>query len=408
VPAPAPLSRGEYLARASDCVACHSVPGGAAFAGGLAMGSPLGTIYSTNITPDADTGIGRYSLAEFDRAVRHGVARDGHRLYPAMPYPSYAKLTDDDVKVLYGFFTKEVSPVQQANKANEIPGWMSPRWPLAVWNTLFVDDASFVPNKAHDAEWNRGAYLVEGPEHCGACHTPRGLAWQEKALDDSSTSFLAGAPLDGWSAPNLRGNQRTGLGGWSTEDLIVFLKTGHNRDGAAFGSMTDVVNNSTPYLSDADIKAMAVYLKSLPATANQPAYVYDNATTVALQGSQFSQPGAATYAGNCAACHGADGKGFAPFLPRLAGNPTVLDSDPSSLINVVLNGSVPLVVKGAPDAYRMPQFRLQLTDQQVADVVSFLRAGWGNQASPVTASQVSALRKTTDPASDRVVLLKMR
>jgi alcohol dehydrogenase (quinone), cytochrome c subunit len=406
--AKAPENPGEYVARAGDCVACHSVPGGKAFAGGLKMGSPLGNIYSTNITPDPETGIGNYTLQDFDRALRQGIAKDGHRLYPAMPYPSYAKLTDADVKALYDFFMKDVPPIRQANKPNEIPTWLSFRWPLALWNLVFAPSGSYVNKPEHDAVWNRGAYLVQGLGHCGACHTPRGFAFQEKALDESSPAYLSGALLDAWLAANLRGDPRTGLGQWSQADLVEFLKTGHNRDGTAFGSMIDVVNNSTPYLSDGDINAIAVYLKSLPASGGEQAYAYDDATTTALHAGRVSAPGAATYATRCASCHGLDAKGFAPYLPPLAGNPTVLGSDPSSLVNIVLNGSTPLVVKGTPDAYRMPLFRLQLNDQEIADVVSFIRAGWGNQASPVTAAQVAEIRKSTDPTSDRVVILKMR
>ncbi len=406
--AQAEMSRGEYVARAADCVACHSVPGGAAFAGGLKMGSPIGTIYSTNITPDKETGIGDYTLADFERAVRHGVAKDGRHLYPAMPYPSYAKLTDEDVSALYDFFMKEVPPVHQANLPTEIPWYLSFRWPLALWNFAFTTSGSYQAKSGHDAQWNRGAYLVQSLGHCGACHTPRGWAFQEEALDDSSPVFLSGFELDGWSAANLHGNLRTGLAQWSESDLVQFFKSGHNRDGAAFGSMIDVVNNSTPYLSDDDITAIATYLKSLPPTAEQTAYAYDDATTKELQDRHSKEPGAFVYLGTCGACHGIDGRGAAPFMPPLAGNPIVLDSDPSSLINVVLNSSNPLVVKGAPDAYRMPQFRLQYTDQQIADVLSFIRAGWGNGAPPVTAAQVAQLRATTDPTSDRVIILKMR
>jgi mono/diheme cytochrome c family protein len=410
-PAAAPEIPGEYLARAGDCVACHSVPGGKAFAGGLKMGSPLGNIYSTNITPDRETGIGDYTLEDFSRALRQGVAKDGHRLYPAMPYPSYAKLTDDDVKALYDFFMKDVPPVHQANKPNEIPQWLSFRWPLALWNLVFTSGGSYAAKADHDAQWNRGAYLVQGLGHCGACHTPRGIAFQEKALDESGSAYLSGASLDGWLAANLRGDLRTGLGRWSQADLVEFLKTGHNHDGTAFGSMIDVVNNSTPYLSDSDITAIAVYLKSLTPTGGETAYAYDEATTVALRGGHAATdaaPGAVTYATRCASCHGLDAKGSAPYMPPLAGNPTVLGGDPSSLINLVLNGSTPLVVKGTPDAYRMPQFRGELTDQQIADVVTFIRGGWGNQAAPVTAKQVADLRKSTDPTSDQVVILKMR
>ncbi len=403
-----PGNHGEYLARAGDCVACHSVPGGKAFAGGLKMGSPLGAIYSTNITPDRESGIGTYSLEDFDRAVRRGIAKDGHRLYPAMPYPSYAKLTDADVAALYDFFMKQVPPVHQANLQNEIPRLLSFRWPLAIWNFAFTTSGSYVAKNDRNADWNRGAYLVQGLGHCGACHTPRGLAWQEKALDESSSSYLSGALLDAWYAPDLRGDVRTGLGTWSKDDLADFLKYGHNRGGTAFGSMIDVVNNSTPYLSDSDINAIAVYLKSLPATVAQQPVAYDDATTVALRSGHALQPGATIYTSTCASCHGFDAKGFGPYTPALAGNPIVLDNDPSSLVNLVLNGSTPLVVKGTPDPYRMPQFWLQYSDQEIADVVTFIRNRWGNQAPAVTAAEVAKLRKTTDPTSDQVIILKMR
>jgi len=220
--------------------------------------------------------------------------------------------------------------------------------------------------------------------------------------------YLSGALLDAWYAPDLRGDLRTGLGSWSKDDVVNFLKQGHNKGGTAFGSMIDVLNNSTPYMSDSDVNAIAAYLKSLPATSTQPAFAYDDATTAALRNGHESQPGAAIYATTCSACHGFDAKGFSPYTPALAGNPVVLDHNPSSLINLVLNGSNPLVVKGTPDAYRMPQFRLQLSDQDIADVVTFVRNGWGNQAPPVTAAEVADLRKTTDPTSDRVIILKMR
>jgi mono/diheme cytochrome c family protein len=398
----------EYVARAADCVACHSVPGGKAFAGGLKMGTPLGAIYATNITPDPDTGIGKYTLPEFDRALRQGIARDGRHLYPAMPYPSYAKLSDADVVALYRFFMKQVRPVRQANLRSEIPALLSFRWPLAVWNYFFAPSGSYGAKPDHDVAWNRGAYLVQGAEHCGACHTPRGIAIQEKAVDESNPHYLAGAELDGWYAPSLRSEMRTGLGTWSQADIIEFLKHGHNRVGTAFGSMTEAVNNSTSYLSDGDLAAIAHYLKSLPATSAQLATVYDKATTATLQNKPTSQSGGSIYATACASCHGFDGKGFTPYMPALAGNPVVLDDPPSSLINVTLNGSIPLVAKGTPDAYRMPQFRQQSSNQDIADVLTFIRNGWGNAAPPVTAAQVAELRKTTDPVSDRVIILKMR
>jgi mono/diheme cytochrome c family protein len=389
-------------------VACHSVRGGKAFAGGLRMGTPMGALYSTNITPDPQTGIGNYSLEDFDRAVRSGIAKDGHRLYPAMPFPSYSKISDDDLRALYTFFMKEVPPVNQANKPTEIPWYLSPRWPLALWDFVFAPKGTYVARQDHDGTWNRGAYLVEGLGHCGACHTPRGLAFQEKALDAGNAAFLQGAELDAWSAPNLRGDLRTGLGAWSTDDIVMLMKTGHNDRATVFGSMLDVINNSTPYLADEDLRAMAVYLKSLPATAQQSAFAYNDATTQDQQSNKPRPPGAAIYLGACAACHGADGKGQPPFMPPLAGNPAVLDGNPSSLINLVLNGAEPLVPKGIPDAYRMPQFRLQLTDEQIAEVLSFVRGAWGNDAAAVTTEKVKTLRPATDPSNDRVIVLKMR
>ncbi len=403
-----PETKGEYLARAGDCVACHSVADGKPFAGGLKMGSPLGAIYSTNITPGKETGIGLYSLDDFDKALRKGVARDGHRLYPAMPYPSYAKLSDEDVKALYDFFMKEVPAARQANLDPEIPKLLRWRWPLAVWNAMFTDKQGFTADPKHDAPWNRGAYLVQGLGHCGACHTPRGWAFQEKALDDSGTAFLAGANLDGWYAASLRQNLATGLGGWSAAEITEFLKTGHNVHGSAYGSMLDVVNNSTSYLTDEDLAAIGTYLKSLPADKTEPAYAYDASTATMLAGGHPPDPGAALYATTCQSCHRETGGGSPPFVAPLAGNPTVLTKDASSLINIVLNGSQPLVPLGVPEAYRMPQFRAQLTDQQIAEVVTFMRQAWGNKADPVTAKEVAELRKSTDPSSDQVVILRMR
>jgi len=401
-------ARGEYLARAGDCVACHSVPGGRAFAGGLKMGTPLGTIMTTNITPDIATGIGTYTLQDFDRALRKGIAQDGHRLYPAMPYPSYAKLTDADVQALYDYFMRAVPPVHQVNQPNEIPLYLSLRWPLAIWNALFTGSAGFTPDPQKDAQWNRGAYLVEGLGHCGACHTPRGWAMQEKALDGQDSGFLFGAMLDDWYASSLRQNLSTGLGKWSQADIVQFLKTGSNKYGSAYGSMRDVINNSTPYLSDDDLTSIAVYLKSLPASAEEPAYAYDGTTATMLLSGHDDARGAKLYASNCQSCHRETGAAAPPFVPALAGNPTVVDPDAASLINVVLNGDGPLVVKERPEAYRMPQFREQLNDQQIADVVSFIRNGWGNHAAVASAHEVAELRKQTDPTSDEVVILKMR
>ena len=260
---PALVARGEYVARLSDCVACHSVPGGAPFAGGLEMATPLGSIHATNITPDTETGIGHYSLADFDRAVRHGVAPDSRRLYPAMPYPSYAKLSDDDVRALYAFFMKGVAPVKQANIPSAIPFPLNLRWPIALWNGVFVDAEPYAAKASQDEVWNRGAYLVQGAGHCGSCHSPRGLAFNEKALDETGKPYLAGALLDGWYAPSLRDDHNTGLGRWSEAEIVQFLKTGRNKHAVVYGSMTEAFNNSTQFMTDDDLTAIARYLKSL-------------------------------------------------------------------------------------------------------------------------------------------------
>ena len=405
-----PADRGEYIARAADCVACHSIPGAPAFSGGLKMATPLGAIYSTNITPDPKTGIGGYSYEDFDRALRLGIAKDGHRLYPAMPYPSYAKMNDEDMHAAYDFFMKSVPAAEVANKPSEIPAPLNMRWPLAIWNVIFADDKRYTPKPEHDAAWNRGAYLVQGLGHCGACHTPRGLAFNEKGYTESDEQFLVGAPLDNWSAANLRQDINTGLGKWTQEELVTFLKTGHNRFGTAFGSMTDVINNSTQFMTDEDVGAIATYLRAIPGgrekTAN--AYAYDASTAKDLQAREFAKSGALTYAQQCMTCHLADGAGYAPYLPPLAGNPVAVDPSPASLINIVLNGTQRIVVDGMPDAYKMPQYRVLLSDQEIADAVSFIRSGWGNKAAPVTASEVADMRKLTDPASDQINILRMK
>jgi len=392
-------------------VVCHTVPGGKPFAGGYKMAVPaIGVIYTTNITPEKKTGIGNYTFEDFERAMRRGVAKDGHRLYPAMPYPSYAKVSEDDLRALYAFLMRAVPPVVRANQPAEISALLDMRWPLAIWDWLFTPSPGFTSNHDRDAAWNRGAYLVEGLGHCGSCHTPRGWLFQEKALTEAGSVFLAGAELDEWSAPNLTGDVVTGLGRWSEADLAAYLKTGHNAYTTAFGTMIDVINNSTQYLTDPDCAAIAKYLKSLrPAGADtQSTYAYSASTTDALRSRAPDARGAKIYLRQCVSCHVTDGKGYVPYLPPLAGNPAVLDKRPSSLINITLNGSARVVVDGLPDAYRMPPSRVLLTDQDVADVVSFIRKGWGNDAPEATAREVAEIRGSTNPASDAVVILKMR
>jgi mono/diheme cytochrome c family protein len=407
--APVASSDDEYVQRLADCVACHSTADGEPFAGGLKMGTPMGALYSTNITPDPDTGIGKYSLAEFDNAVRRGVAKDGHRLYPAMPYPSYAKLRDDDVRKLYGYFMLSVKPAHRQDQPTEISFPLNQRWLLALWNGVFLHDHTYQAKSDHDASWNRGAYLVQGLGHCGACHTERGIAFNEVALDERSDKYLGGALLDAWYASNLRSDKVLGLGAWSAQDIRNFLKSGHNSHATVYGSMLDAFNNSTQFMSDEDLAGIATYLKSLKAArAGTKSYSYDERTDQALDRGDLSARGAAQYLSQCSTCHGRDGKGRGDLLPPLAGNASVLEHDPSSLINIMLNGAGRIVVNGVPDSYRMTPFRVLLSDEDIADIATFIRSGWGNDAGSVGATQVHELRDATDPSSDHVIVLRLR
>ena len=389
------IKQGEYLARAGDCVACHTAKDGKPFAGGLPMETPIGLIYSTNITPDK-SGIGAYSFDDFDKAVRHGIAKNGDTLYPAMPYPSYARVTETDMQALYAYFMKGVKPVEQENKAVDIPWPLSMRWPLAMWRWTFAPAvADFTPVTGQDPVVSRGAYLVEGLGHCGACHTPRALTMQEKALGaGDSSAFLSGsAPLEGWIAKNLRGDHKDGLGSWNEEQLVQFLKTGRSDRSAVFGGMSDVIVHSMQYMSEADLTAIARYLKSLPAVdATDTPHQYDPAVADALWNGDDSKRGAAVYIDNCAACHRTDGHGYTRVFPALAGNPVLLSDDPTSLIHIVLKGGTLPATHTAPSTFTMPAFYWRLSDQEVADVVNFIRTSWGNKGGDVKATDVKRLR----------------
>lgn len=401
---PALVSRGEYIARVSDCVACHSLAGKAPFAGGLEMATPLGAIHATNITPDQHAGIGAYTLADFDRAVRHGVAPGGRRLYPAMPYPSYVKLSDDDMRALYAFFMKGIQPADQPNIPSSIPWPLNMRWPIALWNGVFAPTATYAAKPGQDALWNRGAYIVQGPGHCGSCHTPRGLAFNEKALDESGAPYLAGGLLDGWYAPSLRQDHNTGLGRWSEDEIVRFLKTGRNQHAVVYGSMTEAFNNSTQFMQDEDLTAIARYLKSLPGDPQRDGSPWQYQAVAA----NSNAPGAHTYATRCASCHGLDGKGQPEWMPPLAGATSALAKENASAINITLNGSQRVVAAGVPDAYRMPAFREQLSDQEIAQVLTYVRSTWGNNGGAVDAAAVNKLRGHTDPASSSPIILHMR
>lgn len=387
------VQRGEYLAKAGDCVACHTAKGGKPFAGGLPIATPVGRVYSSNITPDKENGIGNYSEEDFDNALRHGIRKDGASLYPAMPYPSYAKVKPADVKALYAYFMNGVQADPAPNRGVDITWPLSMRWPLSIWRKVFAP-AVALDGLEDNSPLVRGQYLVEGLGHCGACHTPRGVGMQEKALSNDSSLYLSGGVIDGYLANNLRGDARDGLGHWSQADIVAFLKTGRNSHSAAFGGMADVVAQSTQYLSEADLSAMATYLKSLqPVKEGTAALAYDDKTHQALRKGSDQSPGAMTFLNNCAACHRSSGKGYEETFPTLALSPTVNADNPASLIRIVLEGAEMPWTHKAPTQFAMPGFASRLSDQEVADVVTFIRSSWGNQAASVSASDVAKVRQ---------------
>jgi alcohol dehydrogenase (quinone), cytochrome c subunit len=394
---PVAIERGRYLAAAADCAACHTRAHGDAFAGGLAIASPIGTIYSTNITPDRQTGIGNYTLDEFSRAVRHGIGARGDTLYPAMPYPSYSRISDEDIALLYDYFMHSVEPVHRVNADNGIPWPLSIRWPLAIWRKTFapIVEPPAYAGRYPDPLIARGAYLVQGPGHCGACHTPRAFTLQEEAMDDSSNLYLSGGQkIDGWFAVNLRGNSADGLGGWSEDDIVAILRTARTPTAAVIGAaMGDVVVHSTQHLAAEDQHAIAAYLKTLsPAPGSRSGFAANPATARELQAGRDFISGSDIYLDNCAACHRSNGEGARGAFPKIAGNSSVLSADPSSMIRLVLSGSALPATAAAPSALGMPPFGWRLSDLQVAQLLTFIRGGWGNQASSVSAAQVASVR----------------
>jgi alcohol dehydrogenase (quinone), cytochrome c subunit len=391
------VTRGEYLAKLGDCAACHSTPGNPPFSGGLKMALPIGAIYTTNITPDKTYGIGGFSLADFDRALRFGVA-NGHTLYPAMPFASYAIVTREDVKALYAYFEFGVAPAAVPNKNSDIWFPLSMRWPLTYWRLLFAPKPRPLDDKAFaDAAVARGAYFVEGLGHCGECHTPRGVALQVKAQNGrDGDAFLRGGPVENWYAPSLRSGGPDTLAQWSEAQISQFLQSGANHSGIAFGSMSDVIVNSTQFLSAKDVAATAKYLKTLqdPEVKALASFAYDERTDRELASGDARKRGALLYLDNCAACHRPDGRGYEGVFPSLAGNPIVETDNPLSLISVVLLGSKTSRTSTTPAQFAMPAFAWRLTDQDVADIISFIRSSWGNDAKPIEAPQVVALRSS--------------
>ena len=400
----ATIERGEYLAVAADCAACHSAPGDKPFAGGLPISTPLSTIYSTNITPSAEFGIGRYSEEEFARALRSGIRRDGAHLYPVMPYTSYAKFTDDDAHALYLYFTKGVRAVDARGPETALPFPMNIRLSMLVWNFLFLDAHVFMPDPKQSAEWNRGAYLAEGAAHCSTCHTPRGFLMQEEA-----SRALSGAQVGPWFAPNITSDAASGIGSWSKDELAAFLRSGRLLGKAqAAGSMGEAVEHSFQHLTAADLDAIATYVKSVPpisTPAGASRFTAGKISTelAALRGrdgiftDDLNPGGAELFQGNCASCHSAGGQGSKDgYYPSLFHNSATGAKDPTNLIAAILYG-VNRTVSGK-QAF-MPGFggqqtdSNQLSDRDIAVLGSYVLTQYGADNTGITEQQVSKVRR---------------
>jgi mono/diheme cytochrome c family protein len=380
--APANIARGAYLARAGDCIACHTTRGGVAYAGGRALDTPFGRFFGPNLTPDRDTGIGAWSADDFWNALHNGIAPGGRLLYPAFPYTNYTKVTRADADALYAYF-RSLPPQRQANRPHDIRFPYDQQALLAGWRLLYFRPAEYAAQPARSASWNRGAYLVEGLGHCSACHSTR------NSLGAADGTLAGGMiPTLGWYAPSLTANHEAGLGDWREADIVALLGTGISPRGAATGPMAEVVARSLQYLTPDDLGAMAGYLKSLAATpvSAQPTQALLPAAE------QVLAEGGRIYAAQCAACHGDDGKGSMPAYPPLAGNRAVTMTPAVNAIRMTVNGGFPPGTRSNPRPYGMPPFGHELDDAQVAAVLTWIRTSWGNAGAPVTATEVNRYR----------------
>jgi len=383
MPSAEKVARGAYLAKAGDCMACHTARGGAQYAGGRALQTPFGAVVSPNITSDTETGIGKWTADDFWNALHNGRAADGRLLYPAFPYTNYTAITRDDSDALYAFF-RTVPAVKQANRPHELRFPYNQQIALAAWRALYFKPAVFKPEPKQSAEWNRGAYLVQGLGHCSACHSAR------NALGGSDGGLSGGlVPVLGWYAPSLNSDAEAGLGDWEIDHIAALLKTGISPRATVFGPMAEVVRASLQHLEDSDVRAMAVYLKALPSPDGK-AEEYKRST--APEAVAFLEAGAKLYKAQCAECHGDKGEGLPPHYPPLAGNRALTMDEAANPVRIVLNGGFPPGTAGNPRPYGMPPFSHTLDDTEVAAVVSYLRSDWGNNARPVTGVEVNRYR----------------
>ena len=381
----ATLEQGRYLAAASNCISCHTATKDQPFAGGVAFQTPFGLMHSTNITTDKETGIGNWSFADFYKSMKHGVRPSGENLYPAYPYTAFAKMSDEDIASIY-LYLQTLAPIAAPAKPNQLNFPFNMRSLLSIWKTLFHDSQTYTINPQESPEWNRGAYLVEGPGHCGACHSPRNLLGAE----DQSLALTGGIHMDQvksgkyrqWSAANLTPHS-TGLAAWSKAEIVSYLQHGQNDRAVVHGPMNEVIMNSTQHLTDADTMAVATYLQGIPANAQAIGRAASKAELAA---------GETVYTVHCGSCHLPTGLGDSILGVPLANNAIVQTPDPSSLLNVILYGPHLPPPPFVADRSRMKMFGKRLSDADIANVASYLRANFGNNAGRVTVEQVKAQR----------------
>jgi mono/diheme cytochrome c family protein len=382
------VKRGEYLTRAADCMVCHTAHGGQQYAGGFAFTLPFGTIYSTNITPDKETGIGNYSDQDFIAAMHRGVRKDGARLYPAMPFASYTYMTDDDALAIKAYLFS-LAPVRAPARENTLKFPFNQRWLLGAWSVVFNPDTRFKADTSKAPEWNRGAYLAEALAHCGECHTPRNIAF---SLDNRKK--FGGAETGGWRAYNISGDAATGVGAWSDGDLLAYLTSGHAQNhGTASGPMGEAVSESFSRLFPDDVKAIVAYVRSVPATTSS-----DLAATLAPPAPDSHKEGVAVanargkqiFEGACVSCHAWTGvSGISPFA-TLTGARAVNDKSGTNIAQIVISGSGTTNLTGSPN---MPAFGHAYSNVEIADVTNYVTARFGANASSVSAHDVENLRK---------------
>jgi mono/diheme cytochrome c family protein len=383
------VERGRYLAQAGDCIACHTIPGAKIFSGNRPMPTPFGTLYSPNITPDPQTGIGKWSADDFYRMMHTGRSRNGDLLYPAMPFASYTKVTRADCDAIFAYL-RSVPAVRQQSRTHDLRFPYNNRALLIGWRTLYFKEGEYQSDPAKSPEWNRGAYLVQGLGHCAMCHTPI------NALGGSSPAqaFQGGLiPMQNWYAPSLTSNKEAGLGTWDLRDIVDLLQTGVSNRGTVYGPMAEVTYNSLQFMSDQDIRAMAVYLKALP--ADQPVAADVAQSPLRADVNQAASEGRRIYSQHCASCHGAEGRGKLPHFPPLAGNQSINMTSAVNPIRMVLNGGYPPGTRRNPMPYGMPPFAQALPDDAIAAVVTYIRTAWGNRGGPVSVRDVNQLRAAT-------------